>query len=145
MIQSVDMSQQLVVARNVGRSHFLCGSNAGTLDTLAGIFKRSGNEPAFLVLIYLVNTYLVTLAPVLEAGVIDEVGASVGSGNDGVVALRALAVVLQHVAPAAIGPGDVPTTYADASALERDFGFTPKITLREGLRKFAEWYKAYYQ
>ena len=34
-------------------------------------------------------------------------------------------------------PGDVPTTYADASALERDFGFTPKITLREGLRKFA--------
>jgi len=41
-------------------------------------------------------------------------------------------------------PGDVPTTYADATALERDFGFTPKITLREGLRKFAEWYKAYY-
>ena len=42
-------------------------------------------------------------------------------------------------------PGDVPTTYADASALERDFGFTPKITLRDGLRKFAEWYKDYYQ
>ena len=42
-------------------------------------------------------------------------------------------------------PGDVPTTYADASALERDFGFTPKITLREGLRHFAEWYKEYYQ
>ncbi len=42
-------------------------------------------------------------------------------------------------------PGDVPTTYADASALERDFGFTPKITLREGLRKFAEWYTEYYE
>ena len=42
-------------------------------------------------------------------------------------------------------PGDVPTTYADATALERDFGFTPKITLREGLRKFAEWYADYYQ
>ena len=42
-------------------------------------------------------------------------------------------------------PGDVPTTYADATALERDFGFTPKITLREGLRKFAEWYKSYYK
>ena len=41
-------------------------------------------------------------------------------------------------------PGDVPTTYADSSALERDFGFTPKITLREGLRKFAQWYKEYY-
>ena len=42
-------------------------------------------------------------------------------------------------------PGDVPTTYADATALERDFDFTPHITLREGLRKFAEWYKEYYQ
>ena len=41
-------------------------------------------------------------------------------------------------------PGDVPTTYADATALERDFGFTPKITLREGLRKFAQWYKEFY-
>ena len=41
-------------------------------------------------------------------------------------------------------PGDVPTTYADASALERDFGFTPKITLREGLRKFSQWYKEFY-
>ena len=42
-------------------------------------------------------------------------------------------------------PGDVPTTYADATALERDFGFTPKITLRVGLRSFAEWYKSYYK
>ncbi len=41
-------------------------------------------------------------------------------------------------------PGDVPTTYADASALERDFGFVPKTSLREGLRRFAEWYKSYY-
>lgn len=42
-------------------------------------------------------------------------------------------------------PGDVPTTYADAAALERDFGFTPKITLREGLRQFAEWYYQFYK
>ncbi len=42
-------------------------------------------------------------------------------------------------------PGDVPTTYADSTALERDFGFTPRITLREGLRKFAEWYAGYYK
>ena len=42
-------------------------------------------------------------------------------------------------------PGDVPVTYADSTALERDFGFTPRITLREGLRKFAEWYKGYYR
>lgn len=41
-------------------------------------------------------------------------------------------------------PGDVPVTYADSSALERDYGFTPKIGIREGLRKFAQWYKEYY-
>ena len=41
-------------------------------------------------------------------------------------------------------PGDVPTTYADATALERDYGFKPKVTLREGLRLFAEWYKRFY-
>ena len=40
-------------------------------------------------------------------------------------------------------PGDVPVTYADASALERDFGFTPRIGIREGLRQFAEWYKGW--
>jgi len=42
-------------------------------------------------------------------------------------------------------PGDVPVTYADVSALERDFGFKPSTSLREGLRKFTEWYKAFYQ
>lgn len=41
-------------------------------------------------------------------------------------------------------PGDVPVTYADASALERDFGFVARIGLRDGLRQFAEWYKEYY-
>lgn len=40
--------------------------------------------------------------------------------------------------------GDVPMTYADTSALERDFGFKPNTTLREGLRRFAEWYKGFY-
>ena len=42
-------------------------------------------------------------------------------------------------------PGDVPVTYADAEALERDYGFTPKIGIREGLRAFAEWYAEYYK
>lgn len=42
-------------------------------------------------------------------------------------------------------PGDVPVTYADTSALEEDFGFRPSTSLREGLRKFAEWYKEFYQ
>lgn len=41
-------------------------------------------------------------------------------------------------------PGDVPVTYADTSALERDFGFKPSTPLREGLRRFAEWYYSFY-
>lgn len=41
-------------------------------------------------------------------------------------------------------PGDVPVTYADTSALERDFGFRPSTPLRQGLRRFAEWYASYY-
>ncbi len=42
-------------------------------------------------------------------------------------------------------PGDVPVTYADTSALERDFGFKPSTPLRQGLRSFARWYHAFYQ
>ena len=41
-------------------------------------------------------------------------------------------------------PGDVPVTFADTEPLERDFGFKPHTPLREGLRKFAEWYKKFY-
>ncbi|MBR6896763.1 MAG: GDP-mannose 4,6-dehydratase [Lachnospiraceae bacterium] len=41
-------------------------------------------------------------------------------------------------------PGDVPVTYADATALERDYGFKPEIGIREGLRSFARWYREYY-
>ena len=43
----------------------------------------------------------------------------------------------------AMQPGDVPVTFADSTGLERDFGFTPKIDIREGLRRFAEWYAVY--
>lgn len=42
-------------------------------------------------------------------------------------------------------PGDVPVTYADTSALERDYGFKPHTNLREGLRRFAKWYKKFYK
>jgi len=42
-------------------------------------------------------------------------------------------------------PGDVPVTYADVTDLERDFGFRPSTSLREGLRRFAQWYKSYYK
>lgn len=42
-------------------------------------------------------------------------------------------------------PGDVPVTYADSTGLEKDYGFTPKVGIREGLRKFAEWYREFYR
>lgn len=50
-----------------------------------------------------------------------------------------------HKELVAMQPGDVPITYADTSALERDFGFKPETPLREGLRRFAEWHKEFYK
>ena len=50
-----------------------------------------------------------------------------------------------HKELVAMQPGDVPVTYADTEPLERDYGFKPNTTLRDGLRKFAEWYKEYYK
>ena len=50
----------------------------------------------------------------------------------------------EHRVLVGMQPGDVPVTYADSEALERDYGFTPKIGIREGLRAFAEWYEKYY-
>lgn len=41
-------------------------------------------------------------------------------------------------------PGDVPVTFADTEPLERDYGFKPNTSLRDGLRKFAKWYKEFY-
>ena len=49
-----------------------------------------------------------------------------------------------HKELVAMQPGDVPVTYADTSALERDFGFRPRTPLREGLRQFAQWYREFY-
>lgn len=49
-----------------------------------------------------------------------------------------------HKELVAMQPGDVPVTYADTTALERDFGFKPSTSLRDGLRAFAQWYKEYY-
>lgn len=50
----------------------------------------------------------------------------------------------EHIEKVPMQPGDVPITYADTSKLERDFGYQPKTPLREGLKRFAEWYKSYY-
>ena len=50
-----------------------------------------------------------------------------------------------HKELVAMQPGDVPITYADTEPLERDYGFKPSTSLREGLRKFARWYKEFYE
>lgn len=50
-----------------------------------------------------------------------------------------------HKELVAMQPGDVPITYADTSALERDYGFKPNTDLRTGLRRFAQWYKEFYK
>lgn len=49
-----------------------------------------------------------------------------------------------HKELVAMQPGDVPVTYADTSALEKDFGYKPSTSLREGLRNFAKWYARFY-
>ena len=49
-----------------------------------------------------------------------------------------------HKKLVAMQPGDVPVTYADTDALERDYGYKPSTSLRDGLRKFAEWYSEFY-
>lgn len=49
-----------------------------------------------------------------------------------------------HKELVAMQPGDVPVTYADTEPLERDYGFKPSTSLRDGLRKFAQWYKEFY-
>ena len=50
-----------------------------------------------------------------------------------------------HKELVAMQPGDVPVTYADTLPLEKDFGFKPDTSLREGLRNFARWYKEFYK
>ena len=53
-------------------------------------------------------------------------------------------VIKAHMKLVPMQPGDVPITYADISDLEKDFGYKPSTSLKEGLRKFAEWYKNFY-
>lgn len=53
--------------------------------------------------------------------------------------------IREHSKLVPMQPGDVPVTYADVTPLERDFGFKPSTDLRTGLRKFAEWYKEFYE
>ena len=53
--------------------------------------------------------------------------------------------IKEHMKLVPMQKGDVPITYADTSALEKYFGYKPSTSLRDGLRKFAKWYKDYYR
>ena len=52
--------------------------------------------------------------------------------------------IKSHMKLVAMQKGDVPITYADTSDLEKDFGYKPSTSLRDGLRRFAEWYHKFY-
>lgn len=71
-------------------------------------------------------------------------GAPVALG-DFVAALEDELGVKARVRKAALQPGDVPQTWADCSALQRDFGFQPRTPLREGVKRFVAWYRQYYR
>ena len=81
------MNQQLVLTRNTVGSYLLCSGYIDTRHLLASIFEGSSHQPSILALEHLVDTHLMTLSQVLETGVIDQIGAAVFCGNDGVMAL----------------------------------------------------------
>ena len=92
----------LLGGEELARAYVLVG------ELVAIILEGSGHKPPVLGLEQLVDPHLMALAAVLEAGVIDQVSATVLSGNDRVVALRQLAV--GHVAPARVGTEDLHAT-----------------------------------
>ena len=113
MVQFVSVGKQFVLACNVLGGNLLGGSYVGTGHRLAGVLEGSSHEPAVLVLEHLVYTYLMTLSQVLETGMIYQIGAAVFCGNDGVMALRTLAIVaFGLVTPVCVGSEDVDTTVA---------------------------------
>ena len=113
MVEFVVVDEQLVLAGNLVLGNLLRGGDVGTRHLLASVLKRCCHEPAVLVLEHLVDAHLMALAGVLEAGVVYQIGAAVLSSDDGVVALRALAIVaLGLVAPVGVGAEDVLATVA---------------------------------
>ena len=100
MVELVGMNQKLVLAGNIVGSNFLLLANGCTLHTFTRIFKRCDDQPTIFVLEYLMDAYLVAFTQVLETSVIDQVGKTVASSNDAIMALRAFAVVAYRlVAP----------------------------------------------
>ena len=111
MIQSIFMCQQLILARDIGSSHLLGNTDACTLYTFASVLERSSNQPAFLVLINLMYTNLMTFATVLETSVVNQIGTSVLSSNYTVMSLSTLAKVTRYlIAPFVVCAKDVNAT-----------------------------------
>ena len=89
------------------------GSDVGTGHRLAGVLEGSSHKPAVLILEHLVYAYLMAFSQVLESGMIDQVGATIFCGNDGVMALRALAIVaFGLISPVCVGSEDIFTAVA---------------------------------
>ena len=110
MIQLVAMNQQLVLTRNTVGSYLLCSGYIGTRHLLASIFEGSSHQPSVLALEHLVDTHLMSLTPVLETGVINQIRTTVFSGDDGVMTLRPLAKVSScRASPRGISTEDVDT------------------------------------
>ena len=100
VIQLILVYQQFVFTRNAICSYLLRCGNVGTLYLLTSILERSNYQPTVLALEYLVYTHLVAFTPVLETGMVYQIGATIFCSNDGVMTLRALTKIsLGLIAP----------------------------------------------
>ena len=113
MIESVVMNQHSVLTSDISCGYLLSSSNTCTLHALACIFKWSSYQPALFILINLVNTYLMTLAPILETRMIYQIGTSVLSSDNTIVTLSTLSPITHCLeAPVSISTEDIHTTLA---------------------------------
>ena len=87
MVEFVVVDQHLVLAGDLVSSHVLLGLDLRQRGHFTGVLKRGCHQPTILILEQLVYTHLMAFAQVLEAGMIDQIGTSVLSGDDGVMAL----------------------------------------------------------
>ena len=87
MVELVAVNQQLVVSRNICYVDLLGRGDLFACHSLARVLERRGHKPAILILEYLVDAHFMLFTPVLKTGMINQISASVGRGNNRVVAL----------------------------------------------------------
>ena len=125
-------------------ARFVSPKDAGELSVLLS-FLQDADEPYFL--LGRGSNILVSDAGFLGTIVsMREHFSEISVSEDGLIRAKVLPEDYDfesHKKLVPMQPGDVPVTYADSEGLEKDYGFTPRIGIREGLRAFAEWYKEY--